>query len=138
MTGHLAFVLGYSNGMWYTPAGSVTKSIASPEKPDIDTKITSLFVYLNIVAPQTIGNSRVQLLRSVTILRETKHANVVREFKNTDYLAVESGNYITLKINIYRNNGERVALEGGKVIVIKHLEKSDSAMDKRQPYHNHD
>lgn len=78
---------------------------------------------LDIVAPQTFGNSRVPLLWSVTIPQETKHKYVVEEFKYMNYLEVESGNYRTIKVDIYRDKREQVAIEGGKVIVTLNLKK---------------
>lgn len=44
---------------------------------------------------------------------------------------MESGNYRTLTVDIYRDNGEQGAFEEGKVIVTILVRKDNSAMDRR-------
>lgn len=70
-TAKLTGVLGF-NGKSGTYPPNWTKAMLSPNRLDIGTSMTSLYVYSDIVSSQIVGNSIVRLTGSVTVPRGSK------------------------------------------------------------------
>lgn len=108
---------GFCAGTWHYPRAATSNVITNTHRPDIDAGMTALFVYCSLVTPRYVECEHVRLLRTVTVLHGAEETNVMCEFKHTHHSDVESGSHI------YRDNGDRVSFEEGKVIVTLHLVK---------------
>jgi len=91
--------------------------------PDIDSGMTSLFVYSSVVAPRMVGDSLVPLLRVVPLREERKKKfnDTYHEFRKVHYSPVCNVNTDLIEVDIRRDDGEVVSFTSGKTILTLHF-----------------
>ena len=109
----------------------LTKSLLEPGThivnyaPDFTGGFTTLYVHCSIVEPQTVGNFRSELLRTVPVDSEKKFGETIhKEFISPHYVNVLHKNFDNIRIEIRNDEGLPVPFEYGKVIVKLHFRKS--------------
>ena len=113
----LATAIGFEGEREYTE-----KSNKSSLAPDIDQGLTSVYVYLDIVEPWDVGDTRAPLLRIAKMnppSADSKGSHI--EFKNIQYVPVRGFNRDVIEVNIRRDDGSIVPFEGGKVSLTLHI-----------------
>jgi len=95
----------------------------SKNHPDIDSGMTSLFVYSSVVAPRMVGDNLVPLLRVVPLREERKKKfnDTYQEFRKVHYTPVCNVNTDLIEVDIRRDDGESVSFTSGKTILTLHF-----------------
>jgi hypothetical protein len=86
----------------------------------IGREVTSLYVYCDVIEPAVVGDSKVQLLRTVPMV-DGHHV-----FSNPIYLPLLKKLFECLEINIMTDAGDVVPFAPGKSIVILHFRRSSN------------
>lgn len=112
----LAILLGFKTNHYYE------QGIHKSEYPsDLDSGMTSLFVYSNIVQNQLVGDTNAPLLRSVPLLRDANSNFNTAEFRHVRYLPLNEDVTDIIQIDIRRDTGDTIPFTTGKVIVTLHF-----------------
>ena len=98
---------------------------ASVRPPDILRGMTALYVYVDIVAPRIVGDTRVPLLRTVPIGDVKPHDNVFVPFSNPQFVPVTFTNTRVIKTRVCRDDGTVVDFKSGKTILNLELRRVD-------------
>ena len=108
-TGELATVLGFDQDTL------IEKKTSSPYAADINGGFSSMYVHIDIVDVQFVGDVKVPLLRIVNI--EEGYGNTVHaSLRNLQYLPVKVNYFETIEVNIKNDQNENVSFEFGKSI----------------------
>ena len=90
---------------------------------DLDRKVSSLYVYCDILEHVPIGDVKAPLLRAVGT--SGKHGEVVRRiFDKTLYVPVQKKNFDSIELDIRTDTGQPVPFESGKCIATLHFRLS--------------
>lgn len=101
----------------------ITTSTNSTHPTDIFASTHSMYIYTNIITPQIVGDSRVPLLRAVSV--HGNHNEHVRDnFYHLQYVPVKLRNFRTIEIDIRNNIGELMPFHSGEVIVTLHFRRA--------------
>ena len=116
--------LKYILGITSTPhTWSNSATFTGEEVCDIDGKVTSLFVYCDILEHVPIGDVKAPLLRTVGV--NGKFGEIVRcIFDKPLYVPVQKKNFESIEIDIRTDTGDRVPFESGKSSVTLHFKLS--------------
>lgn len=93
----------------------------APRQVDINSGMTALYVYSNVVKSRAVGNGSSQLLRVISIPTEREHVNRSITFQKPHYLPTEPLQSDVVTIDIRRDDGTLVPFNSGKVIVTLHF-----------------
>ena len=119
ITGDIAAVLGFGED------SVLTEKTTSPFVADINGGFSSMYVYMDIVDAQFVGDVKVPLLRIVNT--EGKYGNNVHaSFRNLQYVPVKVNAFETIEVNIKNDRDENVSFEFGKSIVSLHFRQRRS------------
>ena len=103
--------LCFRNGVFY----STNKSV-------LNTRLTALYVYCDIVKPRVVGDKMVNLLRIVPV--SGKHGDVVyKPFHNLQFVDLDRHYFNDVEIDIRDDTGRRVPFEGGRLVVTLQLRR---------------
>ncbi len=81
-----------------------------------------VFLYLNVIEPQIVGDSMVRLLRTVPSTRGSSEP-ILSKFALHYYLPVERGYISTLEIELASDKGKPINFQGGHVSCQLHFRK---------------
>ena len=115
----LASILGF-------PADTdICKGVHKSERAsDLDNGMTALYVYLDILQNQMVGDSLVPLLRTVPLTGSRRFATVkAREVKHLQFRPTVGTVTDLVKVDIRRDTGEHIPFTTGKVLLTLALEK---------------
>ena len=89
-------------------------------------KVSSLYVYTDIIHSQYVGDVKVPLLRIVGV--DGQHGNsVTKTFDRPQYLPVCRQTLDTIEIDIKDDTGDSISFQHGKLVVKLHFRKQRSA-----------
>lgn len=110
--------LGFRNSLFY-------KSILADEKIgeySLINVISSLYVYCDIIDYQFVGDSKVQLLRTVSTHNSSfDHFDII--YDSPHYLPVNKKTINTINIFIASDTGDKILFNSGKVFVKLHFKQ---------------
>jgi len=116
---HMAYVLGFSNN-WNTIFSGT--SCEAKYMPDMSAGINTLYVYLNIIQPQLVGDSFSPLLRIIHV--DGRHGMTVEKvFFNRQYIPVMQKDFGQLEMHIKTDGNQDVQFDSGKVIATLHFQR---------------
>ncbi len=98
-------------------------SIVPPYTTCVDRLIPTLYVYCDMVKPQLVGDSYVQLLRSVDVPSEGSGERIDHKFTNTHYCDLQTGSFEAININIADGMGRPIGFKHGDVLVKLHFRR---------------
>ena len=102
---------------------NIDKTTTIPRVAHLNAGLYNLYTYVDLIAPQLVGDSEVPLLRVLPV--EGKHGDMVtKTFQNLQYLPIAKKQFTTVEINIKTDTGEKVPFESGKLITTLHLRRS--------------
>lgn len=90
--------------------------------PHLDQGFTQLYVYCSLCEHRLVGDGSVQLLRILPV-RNKPMRDIYEEVTIPHYVPVANTVGDVIEINIRKDNGEKVAFNGGKVTLNVHLRK---------------
>jgi len=94
--------------------------------PDIRRGLTSIYVYCDAIEPVVVGDSKVQLLRTLPFLDDPKVVVVHQSFTNPLYVPVQKKHFDSIEVNIITDTGDPVPFTIGKSIVVLHFRRSSN------------
>lgn len=97
--------------------------VVPPYTTCVDRLIPTLYVYCDRVKPQLVGDSYVQLLRSVDVPGESSGERIDHKFTNTHYCDIQTGSFEAININIADGLGNRIDFKHGDVSVTLHFRR---------------
>ena len=94
----------------------LSKSTKAPFVSDINVGMQSLFIYLNIVEPQIVGDVQASLLRIVPA--QGKKGDVITlNYENPQFVPVATKEFETMEVLITSDTGEKIPFERGRVVL---------------------
>ncbi len=81
-----------------------------------------IFIYLDILEPQIVGDSLVKLLATVPVTKPFSQL-VTRRFDRAFYMPVNSGYISTFNMSIANDKGKLLDFQGGEIFVQLHFRK---------------
>ena len=110
----LTFIFGFRN-----EEPTMTETTESPYVADLTT-ISTIYVYCDIVAPQVVGDTSAQLLKSIPA--EGKFGDIItKTFINTQYVPIRTKSFENVEILLRTDTGNPVPFERGKVVTTLHF-----------------
>lgn len=88
----------------------------------LNQQCTALYVYCDIVRPRVVGDSLVNLLRTVPVTGAQGDV-VYHSFQHVQYIPLANLNFDTIEIDIRDDTGKRVSFEGGRVVTTLHFRR---------------
>ena len=90
---------------------------------NIEVNCQSLFVYYDILEHTIVGDTKVPLLRSISV--SGKNGNIIREmFDKPMYVPIQKKHFESIEVDIRTDFGEPVPFVNGKSTVILHFRMS--------------
>lgn len=117
---HLAMMLGFEGEC------RITESTMSPLPVDVHMNFHTFYVYSDIVQFQHVGDVAVPLLRTVAVVPNKRHENIVNTYMSPHYVPLKIFNFETIDIILSTETGDVVPFERGKVIVKLHFRERSS------------
>ena len=107
---YLGVLLGFGSDI------ILTKTTTAPYVSDINVGMQSLFIYLNIVEPQIVGDVLAPLLR--TVPAQGKMNDVITlNYENPHYVPVTKKDFEIMEVLITSDTGEKIPFERGRVVL---------------------
>jgi len=107
---YLGVLLGFGNDI------VLDKTTTAPYVSDINVGMQSLFIYLNIVEPQIVGDVLAPLLR--TVPAQGKMNDVITlNYENPHYVPVTMKDFEIVEVLITSDTGEKIPFERGRVVL---------------------
>lgn len=101
----------------------LSKSITAPYVSDLDVGLQSLFVYLNIVDSQIVGDVRAPLLRIVPA--QGRDGEIITiNYNNPQFLPLATKEFETLEVLITSDVGKKITFERGRVVLTLNFRRS--------------
>ena len=109
-----------------TPFDTALKTTTTaPFSVNIQLGIYSLYVYTDLAEAQTVGDTRVPLLRIVP--SQGQHGEfITRTYERLQYVPVAKSLIDTIRIDIRDDTGELIQFQSGKVVITLHLRLASS------------
>jgi len=104
-----------------TPPGEAV--IIPPYTVCVDRLIQTLYIYCDLVNPQLVGDSYVQLLRTIDVPDEGFGERITHKFTNVHYSSLQTGTFETIKIMIADGQGRLIDFKHSDVITKLHFRK---------------
>ena len=109
-TENLAIILGFET------ATILNKTTTAPFMSGLNIALQSLYVYLNIVETQIIGDVRASLLRIVPA--QGKSGEIITlNYDNPQYVPLSTRDFEVLEVLITDDTGKKVPFERGRVVI---------------------
>jgi len=124
MSPSLSHMLGFSTCSFRgdRQSDSVT-TFESDLFPDSRLGSTSMYVYCDVIEPVVVGDSKVQLLRTLPFLDKPE---AHQSFTNPLYVPVQKKHFDSIEVNIITDTGDPVSFTVGKSIVVLHFRRSSN------------
>ena len=117
---NLAWILGFEGEC------RILETTESPMPVDVHMQFHTFYVYSDIVQFQHVGDTAVPLLRTVAVVPNKRHENIVNTYVAPHYVPLKLFNFETIDIILTTETGEVVPFERGKVIVKLHFRERSS------------
>jgi hypothetical protein len=117
-TDDLAYIFGFTPGRWYGKG-----RYANETPPDVESGLSSLYVYSDIGDSRVVGNAYVPLLRVVPV-EGRRFETIHKEFLKPQYIKVSNARTDVIKVVILTSDGRRIPFRGGQVTVTLHLRRA--------------
>ena len=112
----LGILLGYGGDI------TLTKTTTAPFVSDINIGHQSLFVYLNIVETQIVGDAQAPLLRIVPA--QGKDGEIVTiNYNNPQYVPLATKDFEIVEVFITDDTGKKIPFERGRVVLTLHFRR---------------
>lgn len=119
---HMGNVLGFGAQQTSFDGGTNYETYRGEHVAALNQGIYGLFVYSDIVEPQTVGDRLVPLLRTVPITG--RHGeNVATYFQNVHYVNLLRKEFDMVEIDIRDDTGQPIPFEQGKLMLTLHFRK---------------
>ena len=89
---------------------------------DVHQGFYSLYIYCDVVDPQSVGDTQVPLLRIVPIEGESGQM-ITKTYEHIQYVPLLRKHFHTIEIDIKKDTGESVPFELGELVVTLHFRK---------------
>ena len=94
----------------------LTKTTTAPYVSNLNIRLQSLYVYLNIVESQIVGDVRAPLLRIVPA--QGKDGEIITlNYDNPQYMPLSTRDFEVVEVLITDDTGEKVPFERGRVVI---------------------
>ena len=114
---HLGVMLGFGKNV------VISKTTIAPFVSDLNVGLQSLFVYLNIVESQVVGDVRAPLLRIVPA--QGKNGEIItHNYDNPQFHPVVTKEFETIQLLITDDTGRKIPFERGRVVVTLNFKRS--------------
>ncbi len=114
LTGRLSIVFGFGGKEMV-----LKKTTQSPDVADM-CLMSTIHVYCDIVEPQVVGDTNVQLLKTIPV--ESKFGDVIaKTFTNIQYVPIQTRSFENMEILLRNDTGDPVPFERGKVVNTLHF-----------------
>ena len=117
---HLAMILGFEREC------RISETTLSPLPVDVHMNFHTFYLYSDIVQFQHVGDVAVPLLRTVAVVPNKRHENIVNTYVSPHYIPLKIFNFETIDIILTTETGDIVPFERGKVIVKLHFRERSS------------
>ena len=114
----LAKILGFARTITLETAALEGQPVG-----DIGVEVTSLYVYCDVIEPTVVGDSKVQLLRTVPLVGGISGHHI---FSTPIYVPLLKRHFDCLEINIMTDTGDVVPFAPGKSVIILHFRRSSN------------
>jgi len=106
----LGVILGFSSDI------IITKTTTAPFVSDLNIGLQSLYVYLNLVESQIVGDIRAPLLRIVPA--QGKDGEIITiNYDNPQYLSLTTRDFEIVEVLITDDTGKKISFERGRVVI---------------------
>jgi len=85
-----------------------------------------MFVYCDVIEQVVVGDSKVQLLRTLPFVDNPEVLVAHQSFNNPIYVAVQKKHFDSIEVNIITDTGDPVPFTVGKSIVVLHFRRSSN------------
>ena len=103
----------------------LTKTTTAPYVSNLNIGLQSLYVYLNIVESQIVGDVRAPLLRIVPA--QGKDGEIITlNYDNPQYVPLSTRDFEVVEVLITDDTGEKVPFERGRVVITLNFRLSQS------------
>ena len=110
----LGTVLGFGGAIL------LTETKTAPYVSDINIGLQSLFVYLNIIETQIVGDAQAPLLRIVPA--QGKDGEIVTlNYDNPQYIPLATKDFEIVEVLITDDTGKKISFERGRVVLTLHF-----------------
>jgi hypothetical protein len=106
----LGVILGFGSDI------VLTKTTAAPFISDLNISLQSLYVYLNIVDSQIVGDVRAPLLRIVSA-RGKDGEIITIDYDSPQYVPLATKEFETVEVLITDDTGRKIPFERGRVVI---------------------
>ena len=118
MSPHLAYMLGFKNN----DIKATEEKVMADYPPDLRGGIDALFIYLDIIENQIVGNTMAPLLQIVPV--EGHYGDLIQKtFYSPHYLSVLNKKVSTIEVNIKNDINTHIDFNFGKIILKLHFQK---------------
>ena len=118
----LADILGFESELLDASGGQMVQNSKAPYLADY---LSMAYVYCDIIEPTLVGDTKVQLLRTVKV--DTKAQPLIyRTYTNPIYTPLQKKHFGTVEINIMTDTGEPVPFAPGKSVVTLHFRRTSN------------
>lgn len=121
MSSVLANILGFSRRNFNSDV-----KYESNLTPDIRRGITSMYVYCDVIEQVVVGDTKVQLLRTLPLVCDSEISINHQTFVNPIYVPVQKKHFDSIEINIITDSGDAVPFTVGKSIAVVHFRRSSN------------
>lgn len=101
----------------------ISKTTTAPYVCDLSIGLQSLFVYLDIVDSQIVGDVRAPLLRTVPVQGQDGET-ITLNYDNPQFLPLATKEFETLEVLITSDVGEKITFERGRVVLTLNFRRS--------------
>ena len=121
----LASKLGFSNCdfRWNEKIVRNEQTHVAQNKPDLNAGLRTIYVYVDIIKPHTVGNSTLPLIRMITPNVSRYGETVQQNFNPIHYFPIARRTVQSICVKLADEFGERVPFEFGNVVVKLHVKK---------------
>ena len=112
----LANMLGLEKQLYLNP------DIMESSRPSQMHVFTTAFIYTDIIQPVTVGDTKVQLLRSVVLNNKHKDHQLI-SYDSPIYVPVKKNSFQSIEVNIMSDVGESLSFGVGKSSLLLHFRR---------------
>lgn len=94
--------------------------------PDARRGLASMYVYCDVIDPVIVGDTKVQLLRTLPTNNDSEVVAAHAIFVNPIYIPLQKKHFGTIEINIMSDTGDPMPFTLGKSIVVLHFRRSSN------------
>ena len=106
----------------YYPENQEEISVVTPYTVHVDRIIPTIYVYCNLVQQQIVGDSYVQLVRTLSV-PDTTSDMVTQKFTNIHYVNLQTGTFESVEIAMVDPLGKNIDFQHGDVITKLHFKR---------------